>query len=69
MRASPRTDRVPLAAPLLETRLNGRAPHRQGKVRDIYDVDGVLLMVATDRISAFWEQSPTIRKHQARSPD
>ncbi len=53
MRASPRTDRVPLAAPLLETRLNGRAPHRQGKVRDIYDVDGALLMVATDRISAF----------------
>ena len=53
MRASPGTDRVPLAAPLLETRLNGRVPYRQGKVRDIYDVDGVLLMVATDRISAF----------------
>ena len=44
---------MPLAAPLLETRLNGLAPHRQGKVRDIYDVDDVLLMVATDRISAF----------------
>ena len=42
-----------LAAPLLETRLNGLAPHRQGKVRDIYDVDDALLMVATDRISAF----------------
>ena len=26
---------MPLAAPLLETRLNGLAPHRQGKVRDI----------------------------------
>ncbi len=44
---------MPLAAPLLETRLNGLAPHRQGKVRDIYDVGDALLMVATDRISAF----------------
>jgi phosphoribosylaminoimidazole-succinocarboxamide synthase len=41
------------AAPLLETRVNGIAPHRRGKVRDIYEVDGALLMVATDRISAF----------------
>jgi phosphoribosylaminoimidazole-succinocarboxamide synthase len=49
MPASP----VPLAAPLIETRLNGRAPHRQGKVRDIYDAGDSLLMVATDRISAF----------------
>ena len=45
--------RVPLAAPLLETRLNGLAPHRQGKVRDIFDLGDSLLMVATDRISAF----------------
>ena len=44
---------MPFAAPLLETRLNGLAPHRQGKVRDIYDVGDALLMVATDRISAF----------------
>ena len=35
------------------TRLNGLAPHRQGKVRDIYEVGDRLLMVATDRISAF----------------
>src|SRR5687768_7326820 len=49
MPASP----VPLAVPLIETRLNGLAPHRQGKVRDIYDVGDALLMVATDRISAF----------------
>jgi phosphoribosylaminoimidazole-succinocarboxamide synthase len=49
MPASP----VPLAAPLIETRLNGLAPHRQGKVRDIYDAGDSLLMVATDRISAF----------------
>ena len=44
---------MPFAAPLLETRLNGLAPHRQGKVRDIYDVGDALLMIATDRISAF----------------
>ncbi len=44
---------MPPAAPLLETRLNGLAPHRQGKVRDIYDLDDALLLVATDRISAF----------------
>ena len=44
---------MPAAAPLLETRLNGLAPHRQGKVRDIFDLGDTLLMVATDRISAF----------------
>ena len=44
---------MPLAAPLLETRLRGLAPHRQDKVRDIFDLDDSLLMVATDRISAF----------------
>ena len=42
-----------LAAPLLETQLNGTAPNRQGKVRDIYDLGDELLFVATDRISAF----------------
>ena len=44
---------MPVAAPLLETRLSGLAPHRQGKVRDIFDLGDTLLMVATDRISAF----------------
>jgi len=44
---------VPVAAPLLETRLSGLAPHRQGKVRDIFDLGDSLVMVATDRISAF----------------
>jgi phosphoribosylaminoimidazole-succinocarboxamide synthase len=44
---------VPLAAPLLETRLSGLVPHRQGKVRDIFDLGDSLLLVATDRISAF----------------
>ena len=44
---------MPLATPLLETRLNGLVPHCTGKVRDIYDLGDTLLMVATDRISAF----------------
>ncbi len=44
---------MPLAAPVIHTRLHGLAPHRQGKVRDIYEVDDRLLMIATDRISAF----------------
>ena len=44
---------MPLAAPVIETRLNGVAPHRQGKVRDIYEAGDELLLVATDRISAF----------------
>jgi len=38
---------------LIETRLNGLAPNRQGKVRDIFDLGDTLLLVATDRISAF----------------
>ena len=44
---------MPLAAPLIDTRLNGLAPQRHGKVRDIFDLGDALLMVATDRISAF----------------
>ena len=44
---------MPLPAPLLETRLSGFALYRQGKVRDLYTVDDALLLVATDRISAF----------------
>src|SRR5215216_869982 len=45
--------RLPLAAPLLETRLDGLTPHRQGKVRDLFDCGDSLVLVATDRISAF----------------
>src|SRR5207244_9649609 len=43
----------PLATPILETTLAARRPDRQGKVRDIYDFGDRLLIVATDRISAF----------------
>ena len=38
---------------LLQTRLEGVTPFRQGKVRDVYEVGAALLIVATDRISAF----------------
>ena len=37
---------------ILQTEISGLAPIR-GKVRDIYDLDDKLLIVATDRISAF----------------
>jgi phosphoribosylaminoimidazole-succinocarboxamide synthase len=40
-------------APLLETSLDGLTLHRRGKVRDVYEVGDNLLIVATDRISAF----------------
>jgi phosphoribosylaminoimidazole-succinocarboxamide synthase len=38
---------------LLHPELEGLTPYRQGKVRDLYDVGELLLIVATDRISAF----------------
>src|SRR5271165_4222939 len=39
---------------LLETNLGlGAIPKRRGKVRDIYDLGDRLVLVATDRISAF----------------
>ena len=46
------------SAPVLETSLDGLTVHRRGKVRDVYDItldsgEAALLMVATDRISAF----------------
>jgi phosphoribosylaminoimidazole-succinocarboxamide synthase len=44
---------VPLAPPVLETALAGLTLHRRGKVRDIYELGDALLMIATDRISAF----------------
>ncbi len=38
---------------ICETSLPGRQPDKRGKVRDIYDLGENLLIVATDRISAF----------------
>ncbi|MGO4881422.1 MAG: phosphoribosylaminoimidazolesuccinocarboxamide synthase [Bryobacteraceae bacterium] len=44
---------------ILRTELPGIERHAQGKVRDVYHVDGQLLIVATDRISAFDYILPT----------
>ena len=44
--------RVAMRRPVLETRLDD-LPVRRGKVRDIYDLGSELLLVSTDRISAF----------------
>src|SRR5262245_56773753 len=38
---------------VLETNLSGLTLQRRGKVRDVYDLGNELLIVATDRISAF----------------
>jgi phosphoribosylaminoimidazole-succinocarboxamide synthase len=46
------------AAPLLESQVPG-FPCRRGKVRDIYDLGDRLVIIATDRISAFDWVLPT----------
>ena len=38
---------------ILTTSVEGLPPPRRGKVRDIYETDEHLLIVATDRVSAF----------------
>lgn len=42
-----------------ETRLGGRPPDYRGKVRDVYDLGDDLLIVATDRLSAYDSILPT----------
>jgi phosphoribosylaminoimidazole-succinocarboxamide synthase len=49
----------PKASPLLETNLPGLPPWKKGKVRDVYDLGDRLLLVATDRLSAFDVVLPT----------
>ena len=44
---------MPIANTVLNTTLTRRNPDRHGKVRDIYDLGDQLLIIATDRISAF----------------
>jgi phosphoribosylaminoimidazole-succinocarboxamide synthase len=44
---------VSLAPPILDTNLSDLSLVRRGKVRDVYAADDALVMVATDRISAF----------------
>jgi phosphoribosylaminoimidazole-succinocarboxamide synthase len=46
-------NRIDASRPLLETRMPGFTLWRRGKVRDVYDLGDRLLIVATDRISAF----------------
>src|SRR6202521_4703261 len=59
-----RKDRLLLASPKLntfvwETSLPGIHFLNRGKVRDLYEVDGRLLLIATDRLSAFDVVLPT----------
>src|SRR6266576_2803595 len=44
---------------LRETQFAGLKPSARGKVRDIYDLGDKLLIVATDRLSAFDVVMPT----------
>jgi len=44
---------------ILDTDLPGVARRARGKVRDVYEIDGKILIVATDRISAFDYILPT----------
>jgi phosphoribosylaminoimidazole-succinocarboxamide synthase len=44
---------APVTTTVLETALEGLRLVRRGKVRDLYEVNDHLVMVATDRISAF----------------
>jgi len=45
---------IPIQTPvILETNLDGLEPYSRGKVRDVYSLGDRLLIVATDRISAF----------------
>jgi phosphoribosylaminoimidazole-succinocarboxamide synthase len=44
---------LPVSAPILDTTLGHRPPDRRGKVRDLYEAGHSLIIVATDRISAF----------------
>ena len=46
---------------LMQTELPGLPPPKRGKVRDVYDLGETLLLVATDRLSAYdWVLSPGI---------
>lgn len=50
---------TPATRVIRETRFAGIAPSARGKVRDIYDLGDRLLIVATDRLSAFDVVMPT----------
>ena len=50
---------TPKGPHMTESTLSGLTLHSRGKVRDIYDLDDKLLLVASDRISAFDVILPT----------
>ena len=50
---------IPASRILRETHFAGLEPSARGKVRDIYDLADKLLIVATDRLSAFDVILPT----------
>jgi phosphoribosylaminoimidazole-succinocarboxamide synthase len=54
-----------MSAPLLETSIKSLKRLHQGKVRDIYDIDAhTMLLVSTDRLSAFDVILPTGIQHK-----
>lgn len=54
-----------MRAPLLETSIKSLKKLHQGKVRDIYDIDAnTMLLVSTDRLSAFDVILPTGIEHK-----
>ena len=57
------------APPLLETSLPGVPLWKKGKVRDVYDLGDRLLVVATDRLSAFDVVLPDGNPRQGRPAD
>src|SRR5262245_51590453 len=58
MRPPNRGESPAMSQPLLESKISGY-PCRRGKVRDVYDLGDRLVIVATDRISAFDWVLPT----------
>ena len=48
-------------------RMGADRPPRRGKVRDVYDLGDEMLIVTTDRISAFDVVYPTLIPHKGRS--
>jgi phosphoribosylaminoimidazole-succinocarboxamide synthase len=51
---------------VLSTAIEGLPPPRRGKVRDIYELEDALLIVATDRVSAFDVVLPDGIPHKGR---
>src|SRR5438552_8221186 len=57
---------IPAMRVLSETHFAGLQPAARGKVRDIYDLGGQLLIVANDRLSAFDVILPTTITEKGR---